>query len=187
MRKPYVVALEGIPGSGKTTLRKCLNVSQYTIDRVEQILPGDPDSDKDISLDKIIESDLLKTGRANSQNFDIVILDRYYLSTLAYQYAYDVIKKNDTYGPLASIYSEYLKSGKLIRPNITFHIDTPLKESFIRKNRLSGDEMWVTNEFLELNRKYYKEQSDSYAIDGTRPLGDIKLEIEQLIREGIGK
>jgi thymidylate kinase len=187
MRRAYVVALEGIPGSGKTTLRRSLRVDGYSIDRVEQILPGDPQSDHDISIDQIIESDILKTLRATSDNFDIVLLDRYYLSTLAYQYSYDIVTGLSTYESLAARYKQYLKGGQLVIPDLTIHIDTPLEESYRRKNRLSGDEMWVNGEFLDLNRKYYSQQKNLYIIDGTKALDTIRLDIEQQIKAGINE
>lgn len=185
MNRSYVVALEGIPGSGKTTLREEVCVSGFSIDRVEQILPGDPDTDVDLGVDQIVESDRLKTARVAAGIFDIVVLDRYYLSTLAYQYAYDIVSGQDTYSKLAVEYEQYLRTGELIVPDITFYIDTPLKESYQRKSRVSGNAMWVNGRFLELNRKYYKDQKGLYFIDGKRNFADIKSEIEDVIKEGV--
>lgn len=179
------MALEGIPGSGKTTLRETVHIAGFSIDRVEQILPGDPDTDDDLSLEQITESDKLKTARATAGTHDIVLLDRYYLSTLAYQISYDEINNVDTYRGLAAKYEEYLKYGELINPDITFYIDTPLEASYRRKNRLSGDKMWVNDRFLELNREYYSIQRGLYTIDGNRSLEDIKCEIENAIIERI--
>lgn len=185
MAKSYVVALEGIPGSGKTTLRKTISVDGFSIDRVVQILPGDPDTDTDLGLNQIIESDKLKTLRAMARRYDIVILDRYYLSTLAYQFSYDIVSNSNTYKRLAEKYEQYLADGKLMAPDITFYIDTLLRESYLRKNRLSGDEMWVNDRFLELNRMYYSNQEGLYTIDGRRSLTGIQLEIERVIKKGV--
>lgn len=185
MIKSYVVALEGIPGSGKTTLRKTIGVDGFSIDRVEQILPGDPDTDTNLGLDQIIESDRLKTSRAMAGRYDIVLLDRYYLSTLAYQFSYDIVSGSSTHKELAEKYKQYLDSGKLMVPDVTFYIDTPLKESYLRKSRLSGDEMWVNDRFLELNRTYYSNQEGLHTIDGRRSLAEIQLEIESVIKKGV--
>lgn len=70
-------------------------------------------------------------------------------------------------------------------PDITFYVDTPLRESYLRKNRLSGDEMWVNDRFLELNRMYYSNQEGLYTIDGRRSLTGIQLEIESVIKKGV--
>lgn len=185
MKKPFVVALEGIPGSGKTTLRKALFTDKHTVERVEQILPDDQDSDIDITVEGIIASDFLKTERAINSVCDIVVFDRYYLSTLVYQESYDKIHNTHTVKPLTELYEVALADGRLLEPDITVYIDTPLRESFSRKQRQSGDELWVNEQFLQLNREIYSTQVGLYIIDGRNGLNDIKLEIEELVERGL--
>jgi thymidylate kinase len=91
MNKPLVIALEGIPGSGKTTLKNTINLNDLRVERVEQILPDDPQSDDGLGLKEVMISDFLKTNRVINNKADVVILDRYYLSTLAYQASFDKI------------------------------------------------------------------------------------------------
>lgn len=185
MTRPYVVALEGIPGSGKTTLRSIIEVDDLSIDRVEQILPGDPEDDYDLGLDKIIQSDLLKTKRTASGEHRIVVLDRYYLSTLAYQFSYDSMNKTNTYGNLKKLYDDYLENGELVTPDVTFYIDTPVEESYARKNRVPGGSIWEDKIFLGLNQVYYRNQEGFYIIDGSKGLGEIQHIIEDVIRKGV--
>lgn len=180
--KPFVVALEGIPGSGKTSLRRTLfDASNYCVDRVEQILPDDPDSDDDLTVEDIIQSDFLKTRRAKDQKYDIVILDRYYISTLVYQESFDQVHGKKTFNELSLRYKKALHDGDLIVPDLTIYIDTPLDFSFARKNRESSDELWVNKKFLTLNRELYKNYDDFHYIDGTREFDDIRLYIENEI------
>ncbi len=185
MKKPFVIALEGIPGSGKTTLRKTLFTDKYAVERVEQILPDDPDSDVGITVKGIIKSDFLKTERAIYSSCDIVLFDRYYLSTLVYQESYDTMYNTNTLKPLAKLYEVALGDGRLLEPNITVYIDTPLRESFYRKQRQSGDELWVNEQFLQLNREIYSTHAGLYIIDGRNGLDDIKLEIEEIVERGL--
>lgn len=184
-KRPYILALEGIPGSGKTTLRQVLFGDRYTVERVEQILPGDPDSDTDITVDGIIRSDFMKTERAFNSLCDIVVFDRYYLSTLVYQESYDVINGTNTLAPLAELYDGALQDGRLIVPDVTIYIDTSLQDSFTRKQRQSGDELWVNEQFLRLNREIYNSKPGLYVIDGTNSFNSIKLEIEQLVERSL--
>lgn len=182
VNSPFVVALEGIPGSGKTTLRRTLfGVSNYNIDRVEQILPDDPDSDDDLTVEDIIQSDFLKTIRAKDKEYDIVILDRYYISTLVYQESFDQIYGKNTFNSLSLRYQQALQEGILIKPDLTIYIDTPLTLSFARKKRESSDELWVNERFLTLNRELYKNYHDFHCIDGSKDIDDIRLYIENEI------
>ncbi|HEX7483688.1 MAG TPA: hypothetical protein VF281_00900 [Candidatus Saccharimonadales bacterium] len=179
---PFVVALEGIPGSGKTSLRRTLfSTFNYSVDRVEQILPDDPDSDDDLTMEDIIQSDFLKTRRAKDDSYDIVILDRYYISTLVYQESFDQVYSKKTFNELSLRYKKALHEGDLIVPDLTIYIDTPLNLSFARKNRKSSDELWVNEKFLTLNRELYRKYNDFHYIDGTRKLDDIRLYIENEI------
>ena len=180
-KRPFILALEGIPGSGKTTLRQVLFDDCCTVERVEQILPGDPDSDTDMTVDDVIKSDFMKTERAVDSLCDIVVFDRYYLSTLVYQESYDKINGTNTLEPLAELYAAALDDGRLIIPDITVYIDTPLRDSFARKQRQSGDELWINEHFLRLNREIYNSKPGLYVIDGTNSFDSIKLEIEQLV------
>ena len=59
----FVIVLEGNPGAGKTTLKNGLMFDEMTVERVDQIIPGNPDSDKKLVLADIIASDLLKSSK----------------------------------------------------------------------------------------------------------------------------
>jgi len=181
MTKPFIVALEGIPGSGKTTLKDTLIVPGATIERVEQILPNDPQSHIGLTLESIITSDYLKTERATQTKADIVIFDRYYLSTLAYQSAYDRLNNADTLAALSTEYNSARINGRLIEPDLTIYINTPLEQSFLRKQRVSGDRLWINERFLEYTCEYYRAIPKLYTIDGRGTLENIKHEIEEKI------
>jgi len=85
------------------------------------------------------------------------------------------------------MYDGYLESKKLIIPDITFYIDTPVGESYLRKNRTPGDGIWADKRFLELNQVYYRNQESLYIVDGSKDLSEIHCEVEDVIREGTAR
>lgn len=175
--RPYVVTFEGLPGSGKTTLKNTLFPDRNDIDRIDQILPGDPQDDTSLTLDDIKRSDYLKTDRILRSASAVVLLDRYYHSTQAYQYAYDKLTGAQTFEALKEEYSIARSRGKLIEPDVTFYIDTPLQESYGRKNRLPGKELWLDPDFLKHTHKYYANFVDFHLIDGSKSFQEVASEI----------
>ena len=177
------IALEGLPGSGKTSLKNDLNFAPWTCDRVEQILPGDPDDDTDLTFRDIFQSDLLKSKRSQEANTDIVIYDRYYLSTLAYQYAHDKRFGTDYFASADAQYQAAIDDGRLRIPDITFYIITPLALSYERKERLRNQDIWTDEMFLAYTKEFYDAQEGLVAINGSMSYNDVKNTIETIVAE----
>lgn len=185
--KPLVIALEGLPGSGKTTLKNTLFIEQEGVERIDQILPDDPQDDTLMTLDDIIKSDYLKTQKILETQSTFVLLDRYYQSTLAYQYAYDKLTNAQTYPQLKHTYDMALKTGNLVEPDKTFYINTPLEKSFERKGRSPGDAFWEDPRFLKCIHEYYISHSHFFVIDGSVSISKVKNQIAHTLKEYLPK
>jgi thymidylate kinase len=181
--KPYVIALEGLPGAGKTSLKNALFEGHILVERIDQILPSDPQDDTILSLGDIVRSDYLKTRQIIASHSEIIILDRYYHSTLAYQYAYDKLRGTQTFMPLKEEYRRALDEGCLVRPDVTFYINVPLEDSYKRKGRQRGDDLWVDPHFLEYTHEYYSDSSEFNFLDGRQGLERIRLSIETYVSD----
>lgn len=186
LNKKMIVAIEGNPGSGKTLVKDTLQINNIKIDRIDQILPNNEDSDKDLVSSDIVASDLLKSAICQKAQNKIVILDRYIHSTLAYQYAYDKVNKTSDYDQLLAIYKKLESINYLIKPDITIYIDTPYELSISRKARQPGTSPWTDKEFLNSMRNYYKNTDGiDHVIDGKQQFNDVLNEITTIIKGGL--
>ena len=148
MKKPFFICFEGVEGSGKSTQAKLLckfikkNITKKVI--VTREPGGTPFAEKirNILLDNKIKNNplteffLLMAARndhvINKINYYlkkkfIVICDRFFYSTLAYQHYLEAMNKK-------FIYDIQKKIFRNIHPDITFLIDLDKKES---KKRIS--------------------------------------------------
>lgn len=186
MTKKILVALEGNPGGGKTSLMERLRNKEF-IDGVAQILPDNDPTDATVTLEKILKSDHLKTQAFRESNKRAIVLDRYYQSTLSYHWAADRVYNENRFASLRQWALKSLNEGTLIIPDLTFYIDVPFDLSLKRKERVSYDKNpWTDRIFLEEMRKYYMNLFDSLneniiLIDGQKDIDMIELEIMNTI------
>lgn len=182
----FVVVLEGNPGAGKTTLKNGLMFDDTTVERVDQIIPGNPGSDEELVLADIIASDLLKSSKIQKAKNKIIIMDRYIHSTLAYQYAYDRLNGTSDYDKLHTVYRSLRNTGCLVESDLTVYIDVPPELSVSRKGRSDNESNWTNKDFLNYMRSYYKGCSAvNYTIDGTLDYQVIYNELVNSIEKGI--
>ncbi len=167
LQNNFVVTLEGNPGAGKTTIKDELKLEGIEIERIDQILPDNPNSDKGLLPADIVASDLLKSSRLQKYKNKLVVMDRYIHSTLAYQYAYDRTHSTSNFDDLANTYNTLQDLGYLTLPDLTIYIDVPPHLSVSRKNRKNDESSWTDKAFLDYMREYYRSRSDiDYIIDG---------------------
>lgn len=187
-RRKLLVVLEGAPGGGKTTLMEHFrNSSQF--EGINQILPDNDPTDETITLAKILHSDHLKTEAYLKSRKDIVILDRYYQSTLSYHWAADKTFNEDRFQDVKTWVDDSLKNSTLIVPDYTFYVDVPFDLSLKRKERTATTDFsdpWTNREFLHSMRDYYLNLFQSATenvifIDGQKNLDDIEAEIINII------
>lgn len=161
-----IIALEGMPGAGKTTFinnrkkiekRKELYIPQLEI-KNEDILKRDDIKTSETFL--LAEIDKSKFINRSSQLYKKIILDRTFLTTLAYCYARSKISNR------ISDYYRLLKLYKKIKHNIYFptHIiffDVKISSSLRRRNVYSKEKLyhyWFNPAFLKYFRDFYRKE-----------------------------
>ncbi|MFM7499018.1 MAG: dTMP kinase [Candidatus Fonsibacter sp.] len=199
IKKSFFISFEGVEGSGKSTQAKLLykyikdNISKKVIltrepggtkfsERIRNIL-----LDNNFKKNPLTEFFLLMAARndhvVNKINYYlkkdfIIVCDRFYYSTLAYQHYLEGMNKK-------FIYETQKKIFKNIYPDITFLIDLNEKESKIRiKKRIKKINRFdklsnyhfnkIRNGFLKIAKIYKKKV---ILINGSNSLNEIKNEV----------
>ena len=201
MKKSFLICFEGVEGSGKSTQAKLLykfiqnNITKKVILTREP--GGTPFAEKirDILLDNKIKNNTLteffllmaarndhvvnKINHYLKKKF-IIICDRFFYSTLAYQHYLEGMNKK-------FIYNIQKKIFKNIHPDLTFLIDLDKKES---KKRISK-RIKKTNRFDKLSTYHFNKirngilkiskmyKNKITLIDGSKSLNQIQNEINK--------
>jgi dTMP kinase len=201
MKKSFLICFEGVEGSGKSTQAKLLykfiqnNITKKVILTREP--GGTPFAEKirDILLDNKIKNNTLteffllmaarndhvvnKINHYLKKKF-IIICDRFFYSTLAYQHYLEGMNKK-------FIYNIQKKIFKNIHPDLTFLIDLDKKES---KKRISK-RIKKTNRFDKLSTYHFNKIRNGFLqiskmyknkitlIDGSKSLNQIQNEINK--------
>jgi dTMP kinase len=201
IKKPFFICFEGVEGSGKSTQAKLLykfikkNITKNVIltrepggtlfsEKIRNLI-----LDKKTNISTLTEFFLLMAARNEhviskinfylKKNF-IIICDRFFYSTLAYQHYLEDMDKKFIFNIQKKIY-------KKIHPDITFLIDLNNKESKIRiSNRSKKTNKFdklssyhfnkIRNGFIKIS-KAYKNKID--LIQGSRSLIEIQNEINK--------
>ena len=201
IKKPFFICFEGVEGSGKSTQAELLfkfikkNITKNVIltrepggtlfsEKIRNLL-----LDKKTNISPITEFFLLMAARnehvINKINFYlkknyIIICDRFFYSTLAYQHYLEGMNKKFIFSIQKKIYSK-------IHPDITFLIDLNKKESKIRINKRSKK----TNRFDKLSSYHFNKIRNGFIkisktyknkivlIKGSRSLNEIQSEINK--------
>ena len=201
IKKPFFICFEGVEGSGKSTQAKLLYKFIKKNIRKNVILTREPGGtlfsekirnlilDKKTNISTLTEFFLLMAARNEhiiskinfylKKNF-IIICDRFFYSTLAYQHYLEDMDKKFIFNVQKKIY-------KKIHPDITFLIDLNNKESKIRINNRSKK----TNRFDKLSSYHFNKIRNGFIkiskmyknkivlIKGSRSLIEIQNEINK--------
>ncbi len=193
MRKGVLIAIEGIDGSGKTSVAK--RITKWLMENNIKALYTSEPSKSPIGLlikEKIISVPVRRDARIEALLFaadrlwhviyeilphlkegTVVIADRYYFSSIAYQGALGApiewIKELNKFAP---------------EPELSIYIDITPQEA-IRRKRKQGDikKSFENIEYLSKVREIYLElvrQNKLVLVNGMRPL-------DEVINEAIGK
>ena len=199
IKKPFFICFEGVEGSGKSTQAKllCKFIKKKITKNV--ILTREPGGtlfsekirnlmlDKKTKISPLTEFFLLMAARnehiISKINFYlkkkfIIICDRFFYSTLAYQHYLEGMDKKFIFSIQKKIFNK-------IHPDITFLIDLNKKESKIRINkrakktnrfdRLSSHHFnKIRNGFIKISKKY---KNKIFLIQGSKSLNEIQNEI----------
>ena len=143
--------LEGLPGAGKTTLLE--RFKKYkTIQTIQQILPSEPVNDQAMDASFYINSEQLKANEIANSPREFCLLDRYYVSTLAFYWAYDKINKTNTYDNVFNWYKHAVSSHTIWPPFAVFYIIVSPNLSIKRKDRVrigTTENLWENQIFLK--------------------------------------
>ena len=187
MDQGIFIVLEGIDGCGKSEQAKLLNdwllaeghdvllTAEPTRNRIgkfiREILSGKEEVDpKTLSLlftaDRVEHLNEINSGLDRGR---IVISERYYHSTVAYQAAQNV--NSDWLLELNSFARE---------PDLALFIDA---DPEISAKRTTTDEIFENAEFLQKVRKNYLEFNDMRKIDGNRSIDDVFNDVKKAVSE----
>ena len=199
IKKPFFICFEGVEGSGKSTQAKLLykfikkNITKNVIltrepggtlfsEKIRNLI-----LDKKTNISTLTEFFLLMAARNEhiiskinfylKKNF-IIICDRFFYSTLAYQHYLEDMDKKFIFNIQKKIY-------KKIHPDITFLIDLNNKESKIRiSNRSKKTNRFdklssyhfnkIRNGFIKISKMY---KNKIVLIKGSKSLNEIQNEI----------
>ena len=201
IRKPFFICFEGVEGSGKSTQAKLLHKFIKKNITKNVILTREPGGtlfsekirnlmlDKKTNISPLTEFFLLMAARNEhiiskinfyfKKNF-IIICDRFFYSTLAYQHYLEDMDKKFIFNIQKKIY-------KKIHPDLTFLIDLNNKESKIRiSNRSKKTNRFdklssyhfnkIRNGFIKISKTY---KNKIVLIKGSRSLNEIQSEINK--------
>ncbi len=189
------MVVEGIDGAGKSTLARGIRdalVSRPVLPWREVVLTAEPTNgphgralreafsgERRLSLEEEYRLFILdrrehveRLLRPKLEEGALVICDRYYLSTMAYQGArgmdMEVIRReNEAFAP---------------RPHLVLLVELPVEEALARITRSRGDRPNLMEErgYLQLVERNFRSMDAPYMIrlDGLRPQ-------EELIRKGV--
>jgi len=201
IKKPFFICFEGVEGSGKSTQAKLLykfikkNITKNVIltrepggtlfsEKIRNLI-----LDKKTNISTLTEFFLLMAARNEhiiskinfylKKNF-IIICDRFFYSTLAYQHYLEDMDKKFIFNIQKKIY-------KKIHPDLTFLIDLNNKESKIRiSNRSKKTNKFdklssyhfnkIRNGFIKISKAY---KNKIVLIQGSRSLIEIQNEINK--------
>lgn len=194
LKRGILIVLDGIDGTGKTTQAKRLlkTLKKKGYDAVYFREPSDSKWGREIkrkaaladSLSPVQELDLFQRDRlenveknlkpALEQN-KIIVLDRYYYSTIAYQGAKGI-------DPLGI---QKMNEKFAVRPDLVFILDVAPRVGLCRieKTRREKDLLFEQEDYLGKVRKIFKgfKGKNIFQIDAFRSEEDIYGEIEETV------
>ncbi len=196
LNKGYLIAIEGIDGSGKTTIAKRI-VEWLSMRNISALYTSEP-TKSPIGLlikEKIISAETRQDARIEALLFaadrlwhvineilpalsksNVVVTDRYYFSSIAYQ------------GALGAPISWIREINKFApKPDLSIYIDITPEEA-IRRKRKQGDvkKLFENIEYLSRVRKIYLDlvsNGELTLISGMNPLEKVVDEALALVRK----
>lgn len=184
-----IIAFEGLPGAGKTTvldglirsdsLDNCIVLPELYLGKQDSFLGSKNYLDFEINKSKKV-SDLKK-------KYNNILLDRTFLSTLAYYYAISKIHdRPDEY--LDSFkYFEYLDNKyNLFRPTHLFYLDVSIPISLKRRKKFSEIEEfqnWFNLDFLKFFSEFYSQNINKFNMPKCISINTTDLSKEDVVEK----
>ncbi|MBU2579803.1 hypothetical protein L6274_01725 [Candidatus Parcubacteria bacterium] len=165
-----IIAFEGVPGAGKTTLirkiieknllKKCINIPQLEIS--QQLC--DLKNDLEVSM-LYLDAEGQKFNKITNllRKYDYILLDRTFLTTLAYCYARAKIKNDKKqYSMLLDYFRQLDEKDFFIEPTHVICFSLPIKESISRRSmfsKINEYHYWFNFKFLDFFSKFYSKKN----------------------------
>lgn len=148
----FFLVLEGLPGSGKTTVGQLLEQSGWVfLPEVATILGerGIPIGDRgDTSSDFLIFSEEVQRVREIKQHISEgrnVVADSYFPTDLSFAYARYKQDQSKYYPRCLNLYLNALTAGTILMPDLYVYLDIPIKASIKRQRSRNKDGFTTLN------------------------------------------
>ena len=197
MQKGFLIVIEGIDGAGKSTQAEILmkrlqekgfdvvyfrEPSQSRWGREIKKKAGDqesltPEEELDLFI-KDRKDNVKKNLKPALEEKKIVILDRYYFSTIAYQGAKGIDRER-----IRRTNEEFA-----VKPDLVFILDVDPREGLDRiKNRKRKDALFERAEYLVKVREIFRSfQGEEFVhIDASKPKNKVSAEIEKITLDSL--
>ena len=192
-RKGTLIAIEGLDGSGKTTISKAI-VKWLSNIGLDAMYTAEPSTSPigELIRSKIILGEFRKDARIEALLFaadrlwhvlyeikpllekgKIVVTDRYYFSSIAYQGA-------------LGIDLEWIKilNRFVVKPDLAIYIDVTPEEALARKKKEGLKILFENLEYLRRVRQIYLDMVNSgelYLVDGMKKLEGVLSDVKSII------
>ncbi len=157
------IALEGIPGVGKTTLAQSLAHDKNAIILPEHIfsdellftyLKDNPSSEESFRLNWTVKDSLVELYDYKQY----IIADRCFITTLAYNFTISKLENNPSkYNETLAWCQEKLENNNLHAPDVCIILTMDYAVSNVRKNRRGSSMIWSQPEALRYAEQFYEE------------------------------
>lgn len=159
--KKIIIALEGLPNSGKTSCMKYLSTKYKDILYIPEIYLEQEHNNHKAMREKYALAELIKYKQYYKYKDKILICDRSFISTLAFSYTrYKTYKDKSDYNYNIKFLSE--NKNKILFPSHVIIFNIKAKESVLRnkkKNNTDYLEDWNNINFLNNFNDYYNSIS----------------------------
>lgn len=161
------IIIEGLAGGGKTSLAEFIR-DEFGYAKVDEAIHETiDDTDKDAYLNQDIDKHRLLHAHENS------VMDRSYLSTLAFNYASDHVFETHNFPYISEKVRSYLDDKTLTIPEHVIFIEVPIETS-LKRQKKSNAAYWSDTHMLEytdaFNKRYIAalDPETILRIDGTQ-------------------
>ncbi len=170
-----IVVFEGLPASGKSFLThevaKVLRCDYLP----EIVLPFPPVRDNHF----YVQNDITKYSQAITK--DLVICDRDYVSTLAYNFASDALHKEHCYPSLQDQITILQQDHQLGVADVYFFLALSPSGSLQRQSSKHYGNLWQDINFLELQARFYRDYFEDLSKHTIVCMLDAQLERNDLL------